>query len=190
METDQSSGLMISWVLADSLVLDPTVDITKLKNIGPLWGSWKTWRSCQTDNVICYDQHQARQLVNRNFQSKCNFYVPSTAMQFLDRPDRIKVFEGQFTEDILFPDEIISMHLASSSSDIVLLYGFDCSSKDHITDKLEKHRWHVQQQLFKSCIQNNTHCQWVLVEHDREIGKFLQELNLNQDKLDNILSVG
>mgnify|MGYP003353248558 CR=1 FL=1 len=28
----------ISWVLADSCVIDPTVDIDTLKEIGPIWG--------------------------------------------------------------------------------------------------------------------------------------------------------
>ena len=55
----------VSWVLADTLTLDPLVNIDAMKEIGPMWGSWKTWRSCQTDNVICYDLGKAQELIKR-----------------------------------------------------------------------------------------------------------------------------
>ena len=42
----------INWVLADQVVLDPTVDIDAMKAIGSFWGSWRTWRAYGTDNVI------------------------------------------------------------------------------------------------------------------------------------------
>jgi hypothetical protein len=56
----------ISWVLSDDIDLDPTQDIDALKLVGPLWGSWRTWRACQTDNVICHDQIKVAEFINNS----------------------------------------------------------------------------------------------------------------------------
>ena len=109
--------MRITWVLADTAQLDPTIDIAELKNIGPFWGSWKTWRSWTTDNVICHDVHQARNLVVKNFHSRCNLFLPATAYQDLDRPTGVQLYQGNFHQDIDRPDDIVSMHLASKNSD-------------------------------------------------------------------------
>ena len=52
--------MKITWVLADSAEVNPAIEIERLKNIGPFWGGWRTWRSYSTDNVVCHDSSQAR----------------------------------------------------------------------------------------------------------------------------------
>ena len=76
----------IQWVLANDLVLDPTVDIVRMKRGGGFWGSWKTWRAYNTDNVICHDLTKAQELIKRAFQATCNFYIPNSAYTALNRP--------------------------------------------------------------------------------------------------------
>jgi hypothetical protein len=63
----------ISWVLSDSTIIDPTLDIGQLKKLGSLWGGWRTWRACQTDNVVCTDMTKTAELLKRDFQKNCNF---------------------------------------------------------------------------------------------------------------------
>lgn len=179
----------VSWVLADNLVLDPTINILQLKEIGSMWGSWKTWRGCQTDNVICHNLEKSQELLKRAFHQNCNFYIPNSNWVTLDRPDGVKLYEGSFIDEYQ-PEEIIAMHLAASVSDIVLLLGFDLSEKDKIPNKLLEHRAHVYRTLIKHVIENNREVQWVLVDHTSDIMKMLsKEPNLVKDNMETALSL-
>jgi hypothetical protein len=179
----------INWVLADNTIMDPMADIEAMKKIGPLWGSWRTWRGCQTDNVICHDVDKAADLTARSFQSGCNFYIPNENFIILDRPDGVKLYEGKFV-DTVQPEEIIGMHLAASVSDIVLLLGFDWAEKAKTDDKLLGHRQHVYSTLVKHCIEDNPEVQWVLVDHPQPVMKMLSKLeNLTKDTMSSALSL-
>lgn len=180
----------ICWVLADNTVLDPTLNIVSLKDIGPIWGSWKTWRAYSTDNVVCHNQNQAVDLIKREFQNTCNFYIHSDAYQFLNSPPNVKLYQGQFPDQINTPDEIISMHLAASQNDIVLLIGFDWSKKPKLVDRLQEHHAHVYRTLVKHTVQNNPTVQWVLVDHAPDLIPDLVKLpNLTQDTFSNIVKM-
>jgi len=179
----------INWVLADSIVLDPTIDIIKLKNIGSLWGSWRTWRSCQTDNVICNDSVKSEELIKREFQKICNFYIPNAVYQQLNRPEGVRLYEGAFTHDVDHQEDIIAMHLAAGSNDIVLLLGFDLAQKTPSPDKLVEHRTRNYQGLIRQAIADNNHVQWVLVDHPEPVMKELADLeNLSTDTMENVLT--
>lgn len=179
----------ISWVLASDLDLDPDIDIEALKNLGSFWGSWKTWRSYQTDNVICSDFSRARELIDRGLVKKCNFYIPRVLYQDLDRPAEVKVFEGQYKDDVYNADDIISLHLAASQNDIVLLLGFNLA-EINIPDKLQQHKWHVYHHLIRHAIDAYSDVQWVLVDHAAPVHRsFLDLPNFTQDQLSNVLSI-
>lgn len=179
----------VSWVLSDTFVLDPVLDIKEIKEIGPLWGSWRTWRGCGTDNVICHNLSKAQELIKRSFQSTCNFYIPNDAWITLDRPDGVQLYEGKFLDEFQ-PEEIVSMHLAASQSDIILLLGFDLTEKTKNPDKLLEHRAHVYRTLVKHCIENNPEVQWVLVDHAGDIMKFMSKIpNLTKDTMEMALSL-
>jgi hypothetical protein len=179
----------ISWVFADTLVLDPLTDVDTMKEIGPMWGSWRTWRSCSTDNVICHDLAKAKELMKRNFQTSCNFYIPNQHWTTLDRPEGVRLYEGSFLDEYQ-PEEIVAMHLAASQSEIVLLLGFDLSEKAKQPEKLLEHRAHVYRTLVKHVIENNPEVQWVLVDHEGDIMKMLRNLpNLTKDTMEMALSL-
>lgn len=181
--------MRISWVITETANLNPAIDITELKNIGPFWGSWKTWRSWATDNVICHDVSQARELVGRNFQARCNLHLPSAAYQELDRPANVQLYQGEFHQLIDHPDDIVSMHLASGNSDIVIMFGFDLADKNLDHDKLAKHKWVSYQRYAQQIITDSKAVQWVLLDHNTEISKELKKVpNLQFDTLDNVLS--
>ncbi len=182
--------MIINWVLATSLDLDPAIDIQNLKDIGSIWGSWKTWRSCQTDNVICHDLRKCQELIKRNFQQKCNFYIPNAHYISLDKPALIKVYEGEFQHDIEHHEDIVSMHLAASQADIVLLLGFDFTEPAILPDKLQQHRAHNYRSLAKQAMINNAQTQWVLVDHPGKVMKDWNTLdNLTVDTMSNVLGL-
>ena len=179
----------VSWILADTIVLDPLADVKQMKEIGPLWGSWRTWRGCETDNVICHDMAKAKDLLMRQFQTSCNFYIPNTIWVALDRPEKVNLYEGDFLDEFQ-PEEIVAMHLATSQSDIILLLVFDWTEKPKNPNKLLEHHAHVYKTLVKHCIENNPEIQWVLVDHPGAIMKMLNNLpNLTQDTMDTALSL-
>lgn len=179
----------ISWVMTDSIVLDPTVNVKLMKDTGPLWGSWKTWRSCQTDNVICHDLGKGQELISREFHKTCNLYIPNKNFAILERPENVLLYEGAFLDEYQ-PEEIVAMHLAASQSDIVLLLGFDLTEKEKSLDKLTEHRAHVYRTLVKHCIEDNPDVQWVLVDHSGPVMKMLKNLsNLVMDTMENCLGL-
>jgi hypothetical protein len=180
----------INWVISDQAELDPTVPISQLKNIGSIWGSWKTWRSCQTDNVICHDMSKANELIKRAFHAVCNFYISNENYKLLDSPSGVRIYEGNFQHDVDFQDEIIAMHLAASVSDIVLLIGFDFTESTTNPDKLLEHRAHNYRSLTKQVIKSNPNVQWVVVDHPSPFRKDLLELeNLTKDSLNSVLGM-
>lgn len=182
--------MKISWVLADSVLLDPTTNTAKLKEIGSIWGSWLTWRSCQTDNVICHDMSKADELIKREFYKNCNFYIPASMFTSLGQPAGVLCYQGDFKHDVPRQEEIVALHLAASTSDIVLLLGFDFAEFTKLEDRLEEHRATNYRNLIKQVIKNNPKTQWVLIDHANTIATFYQELdNLTQDTMGAVLSM-
>jgi hypothetical protein len=175
----------ISWILANGLIPDPELDLVKLKEIGPFWGGWQTWRSCGTDNVICNDFDRAQSLLARKFNEGCNFYIPNTIYQSLDLPEQVKLYDGTTELDLENKEEIIAMHLAGSQSDIVLLLGFDWQPKTKNLDRLQEHR-----ALIKQAITENNQVQWVLIDHPPKLMLELKDLpNLTQDTLASVIKL-
>lgn len=180
--------MKVNWVLADSLVLDPMADLDAMKNCGSLWGSWRTWRSCQTDNVICHNMAKADELIKRSFNTVSNFYIPESVYVSLNRPESVNLYKGDFVHDVDQQEEIVAMHLALAGSDIILLLGFDLTEPVKNPDRLAEHRAHNYRQLVRQVIAANEQIQWVLVDHPGPIMKEMSSLeNLSQDSLGNVL---
>ena len=179
-----------SWVLADSVELDPTVELDKFKQIGPLWGSWRTWRACQTDNVICHDQTKAVDLIKRNFQTQCNFYIPDSVYVSLERPDGVRVYAGEFVHDVIRQEEIVALHLAASTNDIVLLYGWDLTELVPDEDKLLANQKLHHRNMIRQAIINYNQVTWVIVDHDAPLDPNIAKLeNVVTDSLNTVLEL-
>jgi len=183
------TNMKCSWVYAIGYQPDPTVSIESMKEVGSSWGSWQTWRACSTDNVICDELGKSRELINRAFQAVCNFYVPRNNYQKLSRPVGLKFYESENNEDIQDIDDIISCHLGSANSDIVLLCGFDFSIDPNITDKMELHRLKNRHGAIRSVIANSS-AQWVAIDYDKEIDENYQNLpNFTCDSMESVLNL-
>jgi hypothetical protein len=180
----------ISWVLADSTPADPAMDVAELKRLGALWGGWRTWRAWQTDNVICHEQSKAAELIKRNFQTNCNFYIPNTVYTSLDRPDGVRVYEGAFVHDVDRQEEIVAIHLAATTSDIVLLYGFDLTELEPDPDRLLAHRAHHHRNHIRQAVKDFAQVQWVIVDHEGDLDPNLANLdNVVTDNLETVLAL-
>jgi hypothetical protein len=182
--------MKISWILANGLIPGPELDLQQLKEIGPFWGGWQTWRSCGTDNVICNDFDRAQSLLARKFNEGCNFYIPNSIYQSLDQPSQVKLYDGTTDLDLENKEEIIAMHLAASQSDIVLLLGFDWQLQPKNSDRLLEHRAQNYRTLIKQTIAENDQVQWVLIDHTPKLMLELKNLsNLTQDSLASVLKL-
>jgi hypothetical protein len=180
----------ISWVLADLTPADPTVDTAELKRLGAFWGSWRTWRAWQTDNVICNDQNKAAELIKRNFQNNCNFYIPNAVYTSLDRPNGVRLYEGAFVHDVDRQEEIVAIHLAANTNDIVLLFGFDLTELIPNPDRLLAHRAHHHRNHIRQAIKDFDQVQWVVVDHIDKLDPNLGNLdNVTTDSLQSVLSL-
>ena len=175
--------MKISWVVADGYQFDPTVDVNKIKDIGSIWGSWTTWRGCGTDNVICDDRAKSQELVGLGFHNGCNFYIPNRTWKEFDSPGGVQSYGGEFEHDMQHTDDIVALHLSSSTADIVLMTGFDLSP---LISSARRHYYgHIL-----SVIKQHSNTQWVLVDHAAELDKNFQDLaNLTCDTLGNVLQL-
>lgn len=182
--------MRINWIFATGYQLAADVNIDQIKSVGATWGSWRTWRSCNTDNVICHDRAKCIDLIGRAFQAVCNFYVPKSYYQDLNRPMGVKLYEGDFNMDIIDHEDIVAMNLVSDISDIVLLVGFDFSLSNVPEDKFDQHKLRNYHGLVRSVINSNQMTQWVLVDHPAKLDKAYQNLpNLTCDSMANALQL-
>lgn len=180
----------INTVFASAFSMPHGVDPIDIKNLAPTWGSWKTWRDCHTDNVICHDLTKARELQKRAFHAVCNFYLPQKFYHPLGRPEKINFYQGDFLQEVQDLEDIVAMHLVSERSDIVLLFGFDLANPGQILDRMEKHVITNRLGLIRQAIASTPNTQWVLVDHDRDVDKaFLELSNLTCDSFQNVLQL-
>jgi hypothetical protein len=180
----------INWVLSNRVVIDPTVDIDRMKELGSFWGGWKTWRACQTDNVICHDMARAHDLILKQFHQTCNFYMPNSFFVNLGRPPGVKLYQGDFAHEVQQHEEIVAMHLAAINCDIVLLLGFDFGEPVKLEDKMAEHQAHNYRSLTKQVIIDTPQVQWLLIDHPDSVRKDLQGVqNLDTDTLTNVLGL-
>jgi hypothetical protein len=180
----------VNWVFASAWQPAPDLDIENLYNTGPSWGSWKTWRLCRTHNVICHDLAQARSLVERQFQTKCNLYVPQAHYNLLQRPANVKLYQGDYQQVVNDIEDIVALHLATVNADIVLITGFDVGPRTEFDNAADKSKWKNQTGLVFGAIKSAANVQFVLVDHPAELhSNFSQLSNITCDKLKNVLNL-
>lgn len=180
----------INWVMASTYDPGMGFDVGQFKNIGPIWSSYKAWRACVSDNVICHDSQQTQELLRREFQKVCNFYIPVQHFMDLGRPTGVKLYEGDYLQDTRDLEDVIALHLAASVSDIVLMMGFDFSKPEPIEDRLENHRVRNRLGLIRKVILDNQQVQWALIDHFKEPDEaWLSLPNLTRDNMHSVIQL-
>jgi len=182
--------LRTNWIFGSHWVPDSKLDLDAVKQIAPSWGSWRSWRACRTDNVICHDPAEAKKLLARAFQAVCNFYLPRSQFQELNRPVGVRLYDGDYREEATDIDDIIAMHLVVKQSDLVLIAGINLASPVIPADPMDQHRLRNRFGLIRSIIANNPKVQWVLVDHvEYPDPAFLNLPNLTRDNMKSVLKL-
>jgi len=179
----------ISWVVAADHSLDPTINVEQIKSVGPVWGSWRTWRGCGTDNVICHEQQKGRELLDRAFQAVCNFYIPRNLYEALARPVGVRLYDGDYDGELDNVEDIVALHLAGAGSDIVLLVGFVWTLPEDVTDRFQRHKIMNRHGLIRSAISNMPNTQWVAIDCDNMDKSYRNLTNLTCDTMQNALKL-
>lgn len=165
-------------------------DTGKIKDIAPTWGSWKTRAGLDTDNVVCNNLSNARELMQRSIHESCNLFVPRTFYAKLSRPTRLNYYDGNFKDDAWNIEDIIAMHLVKPNSDLVLLFGFDFSTLPAPKDQTEEHQKKTRAGMLRSCLHNHPDVQWVLIDHDKPLDPAFTDLtNITCDSWDNVIKL-
>jgi len=168
---------------------DPAV-VEQLTAIGPAWGSWKTWSSCKTDNVICHDLAKARELTHRAIQAVCNFYLPEKFFQTLNRPPGINFYQGDFSQEVRDLEDVIALHLVADRSDLVLMFGYDLSTPIKSSDRMENHRMTNRMGLLRQVFVSYPDVQWVHVTASPNLDTAFESIpNLTCDSLNSVLQL-
>jgi type II restriction/modification system DNA methylase subunit YeeA len=128
--------------------------------------------------------------VTRDFHKKSNFYTHKEHYQFLGRPTGVRLYDGEYQSAVESIEDIIAMHLASATADIVLLLGFDFGESVPPVDQFDLHKWTNRRGLIGSIILNTPEIQWLAVDHNNSLSKPYTKLpNLTCDKLKNVLQL-
>lgn len=174
----------IAWVLAEHSLLPADVPNDLMRQLAPIWGSWRNIRGFGVDNAICYDSAQSHRLLDQGYADLCNLYVSLEVKKDVENP-RVKVFGGSLDFDIDSRDDIVSLHLAASTNQIVLLIGFDLAEIKNSTQKRQDYL-----ELVYQTMNQYPGVQWVVVDHPQPLWSKLQGLsNITCDSMTNVLNL-
>jgi hypothetical protein len=162
----------IAWVIAEKYLLPPSISTAALNDAAPTWASWRLWRTYNVDNTVCYQDEDAKQVINQGYHEVSNLYISEPAWQKLNKPPGVKCFGGVFPKSILQAEDVVSIHLAAAQNDLLLLLGFNLSDLNSV--------------FYTGLIENSPQQQWVIV--DGAVPSKLSTLpNLTCDTLQNVL---
>jgi len=175
----------IAWLFAENTLLPPATDVQAIKNVAPIWGSWRTQRGYQTDNVICWDSEQATQLVSQGYGAICNLFIHQTVYDKLGKPNNVRVFGGEFVHEVDSHDDVVGMHLVASAADVILMVGFDFTEPKNLTESRTNYLG-----LAAQVVQDHPRQQWVMIDHPTELAKpFVGLENITCDSMKNVLQL-
>jgi len=180
--------MKIAWLLSEQLT--STIDVEKLKDSAPTWGSCKIFNKYLVDNVICNDIKTIKKLTDRQVQKQTNLFVPADIISQLGNPPNLKGYQGEFADpNINFKDDIVALNVVSSMYDIILLVGFKFT-KPKSTDKLKQHKQLAYLHNIKTIVETNEDKQFVLVNYKGKLSKDFDSIdNLTRDSLGNVLEL-
>jgi hypothetical protein len=174
----------IAWLFAENTVLPPTTPVQDIKDLAPIWGSWRTQRGYQTDNVVCWDPGQAEKLIRQGYAKICNLYIPKKVYQQLNKPAGARAFGGEFDFVVDSVDDIIAAHLVASVADVILMVGFDLETKTKPTPSRNNYIG-----LIAKAIESSGK-QWVIIDHHTDLAEPIQKIaNITSDLLPNVLQL-
>jgi len=172
----------IAWIFAENTMLPPTTPVQAIKDLAPVWGSWRTQRGYNTDNVVCWNTEQAAKLVSQGYAKICNLYIPQTVYIQLKEPKGVRAFGGEFDFAVDSVDDIVAVHLVATVADVILMVGFDLETKS--TPSGNNYIGLITEAI------RTSGKQWVVVDHHTDLAESIQNLpNITRDILPNVLQL-
>lgn len=166
-------SINIAWAIAKDYQLPPRYDTRLLHAIGPIWSSWRNWRTYGSDNCICLETADIDYCVTQEYHKYCNLYIPDSYQLTEQLP--IKRFTGLGQINLPNSIDIVTLHLAAAWQDIILLLGFDLS----VNSMLENY--------VMSAVSQYSKCQWVCIDSPIDYQPDKTFENFTCDSLDNVL---
>jgi len=162
--------MSICWVICEHFVANKGVlSLPIMRDIGPLWGSLRTWRDHATDNCVSNDFEQSSRALQRPMVGKCNLWFNEKHFVRLGRPDGIRTFPWNITVEVEHSEDLVALEIASNSKsyDIILPIGFDLISTEHmIPNTIEKHLRQNYLNHLTNIIETNAHIQYVFIDSE------------------------
>lgn len=179
----------VNWVISASVATrhDWRDYPQKMKSIGPIWGSWRTWMDFGTDNAVCHDAVRSSELINRAFHAVTNLYVYRRHAQDLGNIRSLHLYDGDYDHSCLDIEDIVSLHLAAMRSDMILMLGFDFGRIESNPDPDLQQQMVNQKGLMRGLMANSD-AQWVAIDHDvTPDPAFANLANFTRDTMENVL---
>jgi hypothetical protein len=174
----------IAWLFAENTILPPTTPVQAIKDLAPIWGSWRTQRSYQTDNAICWDPAQAEKLVRQGYAKICNLYISEKVYVQMDCPAGVQAFGGDINLAVDSVEDIIATWIVGSKADVILMVGFDLEAKPNPTKSRNDYIGILAHAM------ENSGKQWVVIDHHTDLAEPIQKLsNITRDLLPNVLQL-
>jgi|LakMenEpi03Aug12_release.lakeMendotaPanAssembly.Ray.scaffolds.fasta_scaffold157823_2 hypothetical protein len=124
MAGSEDLDLNIAWCIGSFVQEYSLPRIQQIKTLNPTWGGWYTYNFANTNNVICYNDKLAAQLIEKHWQDVCNLWVKDAVWR-----EGLYKFAGQISHPIEHPEDIIAVHLASQN-DLCILIGYNAQTDD------------------------------------------------------------
>ena len=178
----------VVWIIGQE-IKDGIIEPTVISDIGPSWGSYRTWQEYKTDNCVCNDLRDAKDLIKRGFNTVCNLYLPEVFYTELGRPANVQLFGGTFDNDNYpYKDDLVAINLGCLHADIVLMIGFDLSEITLAgTEYTDRANYYLN---IKGYIEKHPEKQFVLINNIKEISNVFDSLdNLNEDSVDSVKEI-
>lgn len=178
--------MKISIVFANQTWVSPLIDLGKLRHVGMIWAAWNQWHQLFPHHTVCHDMTRAKELIAGGFHRRTELFIPETAFNALNKPKGVKMYGGEFLHEISRPEELIAMFLASATSDIVVLVGYDWTVPTP-NDTLEAFAVENRMRVIQDAIRGAPNVQWIVV--GESVPEQLKEFeNVDHDTLENIIS--
>jgi len=166
-------SINIAWVIAEDYHLPPRYGTDILHAIGPIWSSWRIWRTYGSDNCVCLETADIEFCIEQEYHEYCNLYIPDS-YELTSRLS-IKRYAGMGKINLPNSIDIVTLHLAAAWQDIILLLGFDLSRNS------------VLKNYVMSAVSQYAKCQWVCIDNRSQDFQDTNLENFTCDSFDNVV---
>jgi len=184
----ESDRVEYCWIVQKDYDPNKHIGFEKMKTVCPIWGSWESWRTCVTDNIIVEDFSDARRLLDRELNTKTNMWTHEENFDLLGRPETLSLHNITIDKSLRDKNDLVAMALAAARHDLVLCAGFDLSFNGQETDKLERHEQKRYLSAVANIVRGFNQTQFVFIDLPTDPAENFDDLpNFTCDNIENVL---